>query len=85
MYAKSKTAPETESFSVIISGPLLSPHEPLRPFVDRGVVEEREVVGAVDIDEGDAVAEFDRPRPGLLFEHFEGKEVKYIVGSKSPS
>ena len=38
-------------------------------------MEEREVVGAVDIDEGDAVAEFDRPRPGLLFEHFEGKDI----------
>ena len=47
-------------------------------------MEEREVVGAVDIDEGDAVAEFDRPRPGMLFEHFEGKEVKYILALYLP-
>ena len=59
-----------------LSGPLLSPHEPMRhpngvilPFGDHRV-EEREVVGAVDIDE---TAEFDRPRPGVLVEFFEGK------------
>ena len=31
---------------------MLIPHEPLRPFVDRV-----EVVGAADIDEGDAIAD----------------------------
>ena len=72
------------------SGPLLSPREPMRPpppnggviqlpFVDhRG--EDREVVGAVDIDETvERAAEFDRPRPGMLFEHFEGKVVIRIA------
>ena len=52
--------------------------EVILPFVDHGV-EEREVVGAVDIDEGDRAAEFDRPRPGMLFEHFEGKIIKLLL------
>ena len=43
---------------------MLIPHEPLRPFVDRV-----EVVGAADIDEGDAIADCGMFRMFTMFIH----------------